>query len=105
MDRPIRHCGYYPSWNLRLFKRGTARYEERAVHEHMLLEGRAGYIREPMIHWDRRGLDYYTSKHNEYSTLEAMALLEDSNERFPQAWKLPGWLSGREVSALTGSVG
>ena len=81
MDRPIRHCGYYPSWNLRLFKRGMARYEERAVHEHMLLEGRAGYIREPMIHWDRRGLDYYTAKHNEYSTLEAMALLEDSNAK------------------------
>ena len=24
----IRHCGYYPSWNVRFFKRGRARYED-----------------------------------------------------------------------------
>jgi glycosyltransferase involved in cell wall biosynthesis len=24
MGREIRHCGYFPSWNLRLFKRGSA---------------------------------------------------------------------------------
>src|SRR5947208_1753582 len=37
MGRQIRHCGYFPSWNLRLFKRGRARYEDRMVHEHMLV--------------------------------------------------------------------
>ena len=77
MDRPIRHCGYNPSWNLRLFRRGSARYEERQVHEHMLFEGTAGYIKEPMIHWDRRGLGWYVEKHNQYSSLEARALMED----------------------------
>jgi glycosyltransferase involved in cell wall biosynthesis len=25
MDRPIRHCGYFPSWNLRFLKRGKGR--------------------------------------------------------------------------------
>ncbi|MAC19924.1 MAG: hypothetical protein CMJ23_09670 [Phycisphaerae bacterium] len=77
MDRPIRHCGYFPSWNLRLFKRGTAIYESREVHEHMLVDGEVGYLKPPMEHWDRRGLGYYVAKHNEYSTLEARALIND----------------------------
>jgi glycosyltransferase involved in cell wall biosynthesis len=77
MDRPIRHCGYFPSWNLRLFKRGSAVYESREVHEHMLVDGQTGYLDAPMEHWDRRGLGYYVAKHNEYSTLEAKALTND----------------------------
>src|SRR5690606_5353526 len=36
LGKRIRHCGFYPSWNLRFFKRGRARYEEREVHEHMI---------------------------------------------------------------------
>ncbi len=35
----MRHGGLYPSWNLRFFRRGRCRYEDRAVHEHMLCDG------------------------------------------------------------------
>ena len=77
MEKPIRHCGYFPSWNLRLFKRGKAVYESREVHEHMLVDGETGYLKPPMEHWDRRGLGYYVAKHNEYSSLEAKALIND----------------------------
>lgn len=71
LGKRIRHCGYFPSWNLRLFKRGRARYEDRPVHEHMLLDGQAGYLKGLMHHEDRRGLEWYIAKHNQYSTLEA----------------------------------
>lgn len=71
LDRPIRHCGYFPSWNLRLFKRGSARYEDRQVHEHVIIDDPVGYISEPMIHNDRRGLEHFYAKHNRYSTLES----------------------------------
>lgn len=71
MDKRIRHCGYNPSWNLRLFKRGLARYEDRLVHEHMILNGAAGHLKGLLHHEDRRGLEYYIAKHNHYSTLEA----------------------------------
>ena len=74
MGRRIRHCGYFPSWNLRLFKRGLARYEDRRVHEHMILDGPAGHLKGLMSHDDRRGLEYYIAKHNRYSTLEAETL-------------------------------
>lgn len=71
LDSPIRHCGYFPSWNLRLFKRGRARYEDRSVHEHMVVDGESGYLTEPMMHDDRRGIEHSIAKHNDYSTLEA----------------------------------
>ncbi len=71
LGKRIRHCGYYPSWNMRFFKRGKARYEEREVHEHMLVDGPEGYLKGHMEHNDRRGLEEYMAKHNKYSTLEA----------------------------------
>jgi hypothetical protein len=71
MGRTLRHCGYYPSWNLRLFRTGQARYEERAVHEHMLVGGAVGYLRGEMRHEDLRGVHHFLAKHNQYSTLEA----------------------------------
>jgi glycosyltransferase involved in cell wall biosynthesis len=71
----IRHCGYYPSWNVRLFRRGRARYEERDVHEHMVVDGPVGFIHgADMEHWDRRPLEHHIAKHNRYSTLEARAI-------------------------------
>lgn len=74
MGGVIRHSGYYPSWNLRFFKRGKARYEEREVHEHMIVDGPTGFIHHDLVHWDRRSLEHHIAKHNHYSTLEARAI-------------------------------
>ena len=78
LGKRIRHCGYYPSWNVRFFKRDKARYEEREVHEHMVVEGITGSLKGHMEHWDRRGLEPYMAKHNHYSTLEAKEILRQS---------------------------
>ncbi|MEM6560823.1 MAG: WcaF family extracellular polysaccharide biosynthesis acetyltransferase [Planctomycetota bacterium] len=82
----IRHCGYYPSWNLRLFKRGSAEYEQRLVHEHMVVDGPVDYLPrvQHLLHEDRRGLEHFYAKHNRYSTLEAQQMYRE-----PEPW--PGW--------------
>jgi glycosyltransferase involved in cell wall biosynthesis len=77
MSRPIRHCGYYPSYNLRFFRKGKARYEEREVHEHMIVDGVTGRLKHEMLHEDRRGLEHFIAKHNRYSTLEARELTRE----------------------------
>ena len=33
MGRPIRYCGWYPDWQLRLFDRGKGRWKDVLVHE------------------------------------------------------------------------
>ena len=71
MGRAIRHGGYYPSWNLRLFRRGKARYEERAVHEHMLCAGPSGALKEEMLHIRNEPMRQFIAKHLKYADLEA----------------------------------
>lgn len=72
----IRHSGYYPSWNLRFFRRGKALYEERDVHEHMVVDGLVGYLKGEMHHEDRRGRDFLWQKHLRYADLEAHEMLK-----------------------------
>jgi len=79
LGKRIRHCGYYPSWNLRFFKRGQARYEERDVHEHMIVNGPSGFLKGHMMHHDRKGLEAYMAKHNRYSTLEAREIVRQEH--------------------------
>jgi glycosyltransferase involved in cell wall biosynthesis len=71
MGKPIRHGGLYPSWNLRLFKRGKARYEERTVHEHMVCSGPTDYMHAEMLHLRRESLSRYLEKHIRYAELES----------------------------------
>jgi len=71
----IKHCGWYPSWNLRLFKRRLGRYEQREVHEHVVLNGRAGYCRHDLIHEDMRDINHWIAKHNRYASAEAQETL------------------------------
>lgn len=73
--RRIRHCGYYPSWNLRFFRRGKARYEEREVHEHMIVNGPIGYLNGELHHEDRRGREHIWQKHLRYAELEAKEMI------------------------------
>jgi glycosyltransferase involved in cell wall biosynthesis len=77
LGKPIKRCGYFPSYNLRFFRKGRARYEEREVHEHMIVDGRTDRLRFLMLHEDRRGLEHFIAKHNRYSTLEARELTRE----------------------------
>jgi glycosyltransferase involved in cell wall biosynthesis len=80
----INHCGYFPSWNLRLFRHRLGRYEQieinrsaqsgdNEVHEHVLLDGRSKYLSAPMEHYAFPDITTFIEKHNRYSTWEAAA--------------------------------
>lgn len=85
LGRWIKHCGWYPSWNLRLFKHRLGRYEflgegtedsrtgDNEVHEHVLLQGQAGYLKNDMLHEDYKDLFHWIERHNRYSSWEAHA--------------------------------
>jgi glycosyltransferase involved in cell wall biosynthesis len=83
----IHHGGWYPDWQLRLLKRGYARYESRLVHEHVLLEGQAGFLKNPLIHYDDKGIERYFERHNHYSSMESVEIfkiLTSSSNQSPQ---------------------
>ncbi len=70
----IRHAGMYPDWQLRLFRRGKARYEDRIVHEHMVVNGRTAFLRNHFVHHDFKGIERYFERHNHYTSLEAVEI-------------------------------
>jgi len=72
MGSVIAHGGWFPNVRLLLFKHRVGRYEERIVHEHLTLSGRAGRLKNLLIHEDRKGIHQYLERHNLYSTMEAL---------------------------------
>jgi glycosyltransferase involved in cell wall biosynthesis len=87
VDREFHFLGrevrcFRPNWNLRLFKHRLGRFEDLGlndlpgtgdieVHEHVVLSGRMGFLRNPLLHDDDRGLTPWLTRHNRYATWEA----------------------------------
>lgn len=85
MGRWIRRGGWFPNWNLRLFRRGRARYEERRVHEHMVVQGETAQLEHHLVHEDLRDVTHSIAKHNRYSNAEAreyLALKQGARDEF-----------------------
>ncbi len=72
MGRWIKHGGYYPTWILRLWRKGKGRVEERAMDEHtILLHGRAENLKNDFVDDNKNGLSSWIQKHNNYAGREA----------------------------------
>src|SRR5579884_69941 len=69
--------GYYPTWILRLFRYGKARCEDRGINEHLLVEGKIGYLKSDFIHEDQKGIEDWIIKHNRYAAREASELFKE----------------------------
>ncbi|NLX10255.1 MAG: glycosyltransferase family 2 protein [Chloroflexi bacterium] len=70
-----RHTGWYPDYQMRLLRRGQARYDpERQVHELVLLEGEPGYLETPLIHYNYRDLAQFRAKQGRYVQYDARIL-------------------------------
>jgi glycosyltransferase involved in cell wall biosynthesis len=91
LDGWLLHCGYYPSWNLRFFRHRLGRYEQfqgvsdtqsgdNEVHEHVILQGKAGHLRGEMEHYAFPTIDVWVEKHNRYSNWEARLLATRGSE-------------------------
>jgi glycosyltransferase involved in cell wall biosynthesis len=74
--RYMRHGGWWPDPVSRLFKRGAARYGGGIVHDHLVVDGRTGMLREHLMHEAFTDVDEVLSKLNSYSSWGAQTLLE-----------------------------
>jgi len=67
----VRYGGWYPSPQLRLFKKGAFRYEEAAVHPRAFMDDPCGHLGQDMIHYSYRNLEDFLAKLNNQTTREA----------------------------------
>ncbi|UQN13133.1 glycosyltransferase family 2 protein [Methylococcus capsulatus] len=80
LGRKFKHGGFSHSAVL-LFKTGMARFEklfdddlnglDMEIHERVVVDGRIGKLKTPLVHEDFKGLEAYITRHNKYSTWEA----------------------------------
>ena len=66
LGREIRHGGWERDRPIRLF-RGTLRYDERPVHEHVITSAPPVVMRERMLHYSYESLSQYFEKLERYS--------------------------------------
>jgi len=72
LGRWIKHGGFWPDPKLRLFRRGMARFEDRAVHEDArLIEGMPLRLKSAILHHSYPTLADYIDHMNHYSSLGA----------------------------------
>ena len=72
--RAMRHSGWWPDYITRLFKRGHARFSDNLVHERLIVNGKTGTLKQPLLHEAFRDLEQVLQKLNDYSTTGAMML-------------------------------
>lgn len=75
LGRWIRHCGWYPDYVLRLFRRGAdPRFTDDEVHESLRIRGSTGHLKHPMVHDTDPTLHHYLVKFNSFTSLGARQL-------------------------------
>jgi glycosyltransferase involved in cell wall biosynthesis len=67
----IKSCGWYPGYQLRLFRKDLTTLTKRKVHEGFEVEGKRGYLQGDILHYTHFDLKSTFAKINNYSTLEA----------------------------------
>ena len=77
MGRPLLHGGWYPSYHLKVFRKGHGDCENRWMDEHIrLFDGKAITVNEGnQVDANLNNLTWWTEKHNGYATREMADML------------------------------
>jgi len=67
----IYHCGWYPGYQLRLFRREVTRLSPARVHEGFLVDGSVDNLKNHFLHYTHPTLAESLKRLNRYSSLEA----------------------------------
>lgn len=67
----VKHGGWYPSPQLKLFRKDKFRYEEVAVHPRAFMDDPCGHLKSDIIHYSYRDIEDFLGKLNNQTTREA----------------------------------
>tara|TARA_R110002111_G_scaffold256979_3_gene324760 strand:+ start:111529 stop:112287 length:759 start_codon:yes stop_codon:yes gene_type:complete len=78
--RYMKHSGWWPDRVVRLFRRGKAKFSDDLVHERVLVEGKIGKLKEPIIHESLLTLEQILNTMNSYSSAGAKMMAEEKQK-------------------------
>jgi (heptosyl)LPS beta-1,4-glucosyltransferase len=70
-DYWVRNSGWYPSPQLKLFRKDKFRYEEVQVHPRAFMDDPCGHLKSDLIHYSYKNIEDFLSKLNNQTTREA----------------------------------
>ena len=71
MRRWIKHSGWYPDCNIRLFRKDRCHWGGYAPHDKIQVPGTLGRLKGDLFHYIYRDLSHFAATKNSYSTLTA----------------------------------
>jgi len=74
LTRFLTKGGMYPDYTIRLYRRGTAHFPCRNIHENVVVSGKVGYLKNPLLHYADPNFSRYLVRWNSYTSLEAEEL-------------------------------
>jgi len=74
LGRWLAHGEGYPDWNIRLFDRRVARWNDEPVHERVQFHGPVARLQGDLLHYSGESVDAYIAKQNRYTTIQAEAM-------------------------------
>lgn len=73
MGKALLHGGWYPKWNLRIYRTGHGICENRWMDEHIVLnQGKSVEWKLDFVDDNLNNLSWWINKHNNYATREAI---------------------------------
>jgi len=85
----IKHCGWYPGFQTRLFKRNKVKVTDRLVHEGYDVEGEMGFLKGDILHYSVSSITDYMRKVNHYSSLQAVEKSQKKEIKFSDLFLRP----------------
>lgn len=72
----IKHCGWYPGYVVRLFRKSSGRFTTQHVHERLEIAGAIGRLKNDLLHYTDDNLYHYFMKFNRYTSLAARDVVQ-----------------------------
>jgi glycosyltransferase involved in cell wall biosynthesis len=72
--RWVRYGGWYPDYTLRLFLKSKGSFRQRQVHESVEIEGKTGYLKNPIEHYTYMSVADYLKRLEVYSRLASLEI-------------------------------
>lgn len=80
LGKLINHCGWASDYPLRLFDRRYGNFNEKPVHESVIVKCERGRIESPLYHFTYPTIGSHISKINRYTDLSAAELIKEGKQ-------------------------
>jgi len=80
LNKWIKYSGWYPGKVIRLFNKNMVKFKDKDVHEHLVVEGPLGELKNDIEHWTDPTIEHYFNKFNLYTTLAAREMSESNKK-------------------------